>query len=353
MDPISYTTVEQQLNKLTSQKLIIENISFARDALNTYGYSNLIKSYRDPYVITSDNKKVYRSDVTFDQIYSLYILDKNLRNAVMATMLDLEEYVKENAASVLAASFGTHQNDYLNYKNYRNKKKTKKRFSLSGILKTMNETLATDKNPIHHYNTVHGIVPPWILFKSVYFSTIVNFIDLFKVHEQEELVKKLYDVNAMKLSMESLRKLMMDTLFICLEYRNLAAHGSRIYNHVCSKRLRVEEIFGSSFQAHLEGFSQLLFLLNLFKYADPYNFLKNALDQEVDRHCSAYPQDITYLGQILNMNIVARNLVYFSDSSNKFHTNPHCSGIKNVHECERKDAEAAGYIPCKKCCHES
>lgn len=114
MDPISYTTVEQQLNKLTSQKLIIENISFARDALNTYGYSNLIKSYRDPYVITSDNKKVYRSDVTFDQIYSLYILDKNLRNAVMATMLDLEEYVKENAASVLAASFGTHQNDYLN-----------------------------------------------------------------------------------------------------------------------------------------------------------------------------------------------------------------------------------------------
>lgn len=116
MDPISYTTVEQQLNKLTSQKLIIENISFARDALNTYGYSNLIKSYRDPYVITSDNKKVYRSDVTFDQIYSLYILDKNLRNAVMATMLDLEEYVKENAASVLAASFGTHQNDYLNYK---------------------------------------------------------------------------------------------------------------------------------------------------------------------------------------------------------------------------------------------
>ena len=41
----------------------------------------------------------------------------------------------------------------------------------------MNKTLDTDKDPIHHYNSEHGIVPPWILFKNIYFSTIINFIN--------------------------------------------------------------------------------------------------------------------------------------------------------------------------------
>ena len=78
-------------------------------------------------------------------------------------MLDLEEHIKEAAADVVAKSFGTHPDKYLNYRNYANKRKSKPRFSLSGILKTMNDTLLTDKNPIHHYQEEHGVVPPWIL----------------------------------------------------------------------------------------------------------------------------------------------------------------------------------------------
>ena len=54
----------------------------------------------------------------------------------MAAMLDLEEYIKEVTANVVAQSFGTHQNQYLEYRNYQNKRKTKYRFSLSGILDT-------------------------------------------------------------------------------------------------------------------------------------------------------------------------------------------------------------------------
>lgn len=54
---------------------------------------------------------------------SLYLLDKNLRNAVIASMLDLEEHIKEAAADVVAKSFGTHPDKYLNYRNYANKRK--------------------------------------------------------------------------------------------------------------------------------------------------------------------------------------------------------------------------------------
>ncbi len=353
MDKIEFSTVEEQIEKLKSQHLIIENEEEAIDALSLFGYSNLIKSYREPYVITSDAGKVYRSGVSFDQICSLYILDKNLRNGVMAAMQDLEEHIKELSATVIASSFGTHQDDYLQYRHYRNKRKRIDRFTLSGILNTMKKTLDTDKDPIHHYKEEHGIVPPWILFKSIYFSTIINFIDQFKIAEQNKLIHKLYDTDSISdsISLEeaNLRMLMIDTLYICLGYRNKAAHGGRIYNYNCPNVLRVHEIFGDSFSFNVNGFSQLLFVLSLLDYQSPYIGLQDILNEEVNRHCSKYPQDVTYLGQILNLDIISQTIVYVSNSSNKYHLIPHCSGIKNTVPLVLEEAKAQNYVPCKRC----
>ena len=348
-DNIKYTTVEQQIQKLLNQNLILNDVEYASKSLHLYGYSNLIKSYREPYVITSGKSKVYRSGVSFEQVCSLYILDKNLRNAVMAAMLDLEEHIKEATADVVAKSFGPHQEQYLSYKNYRNKRKRKKRFTLPGILDTMNETLTTDKNPIYHYKTEHGIVPPWILFKSIYFSTIVNFIDLFKSTELDELVHLLYNGNKLNLSDEALRKLLLDTLYVCLEYRNASAHGGRIYNYNCHFKVRYAEIFSSDLSSKSRGFNQLLFLLSLLKYQAPLQRLNDVLRRQLSRHCSRFPQDVTYLGQILNINIVTKDVVYISNTSNKYHATPHCSGIKRAKELSLEEAENKGYIPCKRC----
>lgn len=349
MDKIIYTTSEEQIRKLKSQNLIFENEEFAKDALSLFGYSNLVKSYREPYMITTNGKKVYRSGVSFEQLCSLYRLDKALRNAVMASMLDLEEHIKEAAADVVAKSFGTHPNEYLKYQNYSNKRKRKRQFSLTGILEKMNKTLNSDKDPICHYRTMHGVVPPWILFKSVYFSTIINFIDQFKASQKEEMVRKIYNTVPLGLPLESATKLMMDTLFICMEYRNTAAHGGRTYNYICDSKLRTDEIFNAHSEMNISGFSQLLLLLHLLDYQNPYDNLNSALTAELNRHCNSYPQDLTYLGQILNMDIVPTLVVWISENSNKYHSNPHCSGLKNATEIELEKAETQGYVPCKKC----
>lgn len=346
---IIYTTPEQQIEKLKSQNLIISDENAAIKYLELFGYSNLIKSYRDPYVYFSNGKKIFRSGVTFNQIVSLYMLDKHLRNAVMAAMIDLEEHIKEVAADVVAKSFGVHPDDYLLYRNYRNKSKRKYRFSLAGLLDTMKKTLDTDKDPIHHYQAEHGIVPPWILFKSVYFGTIVNFIDQFKTEQQNQMLDRLYDLSSLGISYEAGRKLMMDTLSICSDYRNLAAHGGRTYNYNSRTRLRVDEIFNPNKDVQIFGFCQLLFLLDLLNYHNPFIHLSSVLDGEVNRHCNIYPQDVTYLGQILNLDIAVRNTVYTTPGSNKFHSNQHCSGIKDAQAIDLSDALAKGLIPCKRC----
>ncbi|MBT9857552.1 hypothetical protein GPK86_14255 [Blautia faecis] len=343
-----YATIDEQIEKLKKQGLIIDDIDFAKTELSLYGYSNLIKSYRDPYTIVSDGKKFYRSGITFEQIWSLYILDKNLRNAVMASMLDLEEHIKEAAADVIASKYGIDQNDYLQFRNFVNKKKRKERFSLPSILDTLKAALDTDKNPIAHYSEKYGVVPPWILFKSIYFSTIVNFINLFKPEEQSILASKLYDENALNIHGKDLIFLMLDTLFICIEYRNLAAHGGRIYNHVSKSRLR----FASQTNNSIHGFSQLLFLLNMLNYQFPFEHLSDSLNYELSRHCSMYPEDITYLSQILNVNIIQRTPVWITSKSNKYHMDRHCCGIKDPIELDLSEAKKNALQPCKKCCHE-
>ncbi|RGZ00185.1 Abi family protein [Clostridium sp. AM58-1XD] len=283
--------------------------------------------------------------MTFEQVFSLYILDKNLRVAVMAAMLDLEEYIKEAVADVVAKSFGIDQFNYLQYRNYQNKKKYKRRFTLTGILETLTSTLETDKEPIHHYKSKYGIVPPWILFKSVYFSTIINFIDQLKIAEQRMMVNKLYS-NIKDISEENQVKLMMDTLFISLEYRNIAAHGGRIYNYKPKRDLH----FDNNDKFTTEGFCKLLRLLNTINYYGPYRYLDDVLNRELNRHCNAFPQDITYLSQILNINISSHQVVWITDKSNKYHDHRFCSGLKNAKEMDLEKAIKLGYTKCKKCC---
>lgn len=182
---------------------------------------------------------------------------------------------------------------------------------------------------------------------------IINFIDQFKIAEQNKLIHKLYDTDSISdsISLEeaNLRMLMIDTLYICLGYRNKAAHGGRIYNYNCPNVLRVHEIFGDSFSFNVNGFSQLLFVLSLLDYQSPYIGLQDILNEEVNRHCSKYPQDVTYLGQILNLDIISQTIVYVSNSSNKYHLIPHCSGIKNTVPLVLEEAKAQNYVPCKRC----
>ena len=343
---INHSSVEHQINKLKSQQLLIQDEKQAKDALMLYGYSNLIKSYRDPYFIIDGGQKTYRSGVSFEQISSLYLLDKNLRNAVMASMLALEEHIKEAAANVVAKSFGTDHNDYLKFKNYQNKRKKKIQFSLANLLNKMRGVLNTDKDPIHHYMQKYNTAPPWILFKSVYLSTIINFIDQFKALEKVSMANSLYELSELNISQTDLTRLMMDTLFTCNDYRNTAAHGGRIYNHVCRNTI---SSYGNM-PLPFHGFSQLLYLLRLLKYKDPYLYLQKALDEQINRHCSIYPADVTYLGQSLNINITPISYVYIANKNNKYHTNPHCSGILNPKQMELSSAESLGYIPCKRCC---
>lgn len=303
MDNIIYTTPEKQIEKLKAQGLIIHDERSASKSLSMFGYSNLVKKYREPYFIVNNETGSYKSGTTFEQLQSLYLLDKNLRNGVMAAMLDLEEHLKELTADVIASSFGIHQDEYLNHNNYQNRRKRTPRFTLTEVLNTLKDGLNSGKDPIRHYRECHNIIPPWILFSGVYFGTLVNFIDKFKNKEKSELALRLIKTVPEKQSNSNIRSIMMDVLNICREYRNVAAHGGKIYNHICKSTLRIDLYSPGSPAPCIDSITQFLKILFFLNYDYPYKYIKALLEKELTRHCKTFPDDLVYFERVLNVNL--------------------------------------------------
>ena len=62
-----------------------------------------------------------------------------------------------------------------------------------------------------------------------------------------------------------------------------------------------------------------------------------------------FPEDVTYLGSILDMDIEAHHIVWITKKSTLYHNNPHCSGMKFPIETEFDTAINLGYNPCRRC----
>lgn len=360
MKELKYTTFEEQVNKVRSQGLLIDDDFLTKKQIQTYGFYNIINGYRDPYInIDSSGNKSYTAGTSFQKIFSLFLLDHNLRSSIMAAMIDLEDHLRTVAAEVVAKNFGIHQEFYLKFSNYRDRSVKDPRFSLKSILKKLNDEVnRSQRGPIKHYRDAYGAVPPWVLFKGIYLSTLVNFIRLFKPKEKTDLVCQVYGIGEDTASLNSISNLLNDTLFICLEYRNLAAHGGRVYNYVPRAKTRLSNKSALELENLIENFNDrknnyglgsLLFLLSLFDYKLPFETIKLTLSQEIARHCSVFPEDCDPLSKITGVAVTPEYAVWVSLLSKKYHQNPFCSGLKNQVLMTLKDAIQQGFTPCKRC----
>lgn len=98
-------SVDKQIEKLKRQQLTFHDEDQARTLLMRYGYYNVINGYREPYIfINADGQKQYRDGVTFDQIYNLFVFDQTIRDAIMMSMVDLEDHLKAITSDIIGAS---------------------------------------------------------------------------------------------------------------------------------------------------------------------------------------------------------------------------------------------------------
>lgn len=353
---IAYTTIEQQIESLKEKGLSVENDEFARMVLERYGYYSVINSYKEPYQSNTDGNKKYVEGTTFEQIYSIFTLDHNLRNSTMSAMLELEEYLRAAVAEVLAVSFGVSQTDYLNFQNYRDRNCNNPKFTLDAILGKLRGAVESGKDPIRYYRERYNVVPPWILLKGTYFSTLINLVKYLKKEQKQKLMRMVLKIPGDVEITDDLTTLFQTSLFIFLDYRNAAAHGGRIYNFrsqytdslaITEEMVEIFPILGEVEKA--SGVKLLLMLLRIYRNSQPYRILKKSLDIQVDRHLQKYSKDIEILSECIGIAIVSRRYVWVNEKTKKFHNHKDCSGIANAVKMSFDDVNMSEYTPCKRC----
>lgn len=306
----NFTDADEQITILKSRNLKFEDEELAKARLIRYGYYSIINGYKDAYVETVDGKERYKDDVYFEQIYSLFIMDKNIRIAVLTSMLEMEEHIRALTSYVVAEHFTSDHTLYLKKENYKDRATRDNKYSLDSILKTLNGNLYSHKNPIKYHQESYKNVPPWILFKGTYMNTLVNFIRFFKKEQKEELLMLAFNIPQELAQNEALKELFSSILFSCLDYRNAAAHCGRIYNLNPSVKIRINNVFLDELAKVLTtsytfenkcNLSQLLYSLSLFDYKTMHSILYNCINSEINRHCSRYPKDIEYISSVTGL----------------------------------------------------
>lgn len=221
-----FLTYEQQLELLKKKKLKIPDEEKAIVYLKRYSYYSLISGYKDIFKVEKNGN--YRSDANFNLIVQLYVLDSYLRNLFLKQLISIEKNMKSLYSYAFCEVFGDSSASYLNATNYdytdRNQDLINEYLSIvNGIIKK------PDKFPNINYNIqTYGSVPLWIILHSLSFGNISKLYSFSKSTIQSKIAREFKSIYSKELS---------DILNVLTKFRNVCAHGERLYNYKTIKSL--------------------------------------------------------------------------------------------------------------------
>ncbi|MBY7704565.1 Abi family protein [Vibrio harveyi] len=155
-----FKTFEQQIEILKSRGLVIEDNQQVIEILKQENYYNIINGYKDLFLNDNkNNKECFKNGTTFDEIYSLFLFDRELRSIILKYILLFERDFK----TIMSYNFSQKYNienrvdSYLYPQNYR-----EDYVDVLNFISTVNNiiTSKSQKTPyIKHYIQQYGHVP--------------------------------------------------------------------------------------------------------------------------------------------------------------------------------------------------
>ena len=214
-----FRSLDEQIALLKEKGLIIVNEDFAKSALSSISYYDLINRYQQYFMIS----KKFRFGVTIESLYSFYLFDKDIQFVIMKYSALVENIFKNKLSYIIAQHLGVSITDYLS-PHYFVAKREKSKLTFSVVRKNIECYLTSThvSNPTLHYMSNHNHIPPWILFKNISFSNSINIYKLLRSDLKKYVTDSLLPGNQ-KYSekVEFLEK----SLEMVRTFRNYAAHN--------------------------------------------------------------------------------------------------------------------------------
>ena len=219
-----FKTLTEQVEILESKGLEVKDVEKAKDILLRENYF-FISGYRHVFLKQDANHNFIEGS-TFEEMYSLFQFDRQLRNIIFKNLLIVENNYKSIVSYVLSKNYGYKERDYLKLENFttdRNKYR-----QVNDLLRKMKRQIRVNggqHSATLHYINNYGYIPLWIVVKVLSFGIISEVFSILKEKDKEE-VASIFKLNSS--SLESY-------LPILANYRNLCAHEDILFDHLTQR----------------------------------------------------------------------------------------------------------------------
>lgn len=313
MNDKSFLPMDEQIKLLESRGLLFQNKEFAKNSLLNYGYYEIINGYKDCFLTTNNgNEDHFNSGITFEHIFQLFTLDRNLRSHVMSALETFEINLRQALAYTVAENISDQDSEYLCRKNYVTGKKQyiksahKEAYPIDILLNTLKSITHSNSEPFKHYREDYHNIPPWIIVKKLNFGNLIWWYRLLKSPLKCIVTSRMTGIDATIIKQLQLFESGYSSLLsLYLDYRNTAAHGGRIYNHFSKQH---ELPYNSVIHPLLKisqadyrngkGRSRLGTLaraLQISSNPTPYNELQIGLSIYLKQYFKLFPEDKTFI----------------------------------------------------------
>ena len=224
MNKKEFKTLDEQLGIFKSKGLTINDEEEARNILLKENYF-FINGYRRILMVSSKEKKFVKG-ATFDELYAIFMFDRELRNILFKNLLIIENNIKSIMSYKLSIKYGYKEKNYLKESNFTTDNKDKRR--VNDVINKMKRQIRVNSqnhSATLHYITNYGYIPLWVLVKVLSFGLINELYGILKPEDQKEIAD-LYGIE-----MEDMEVY----LSLLANYRNLCAHEDIVFDHRTQK----------------------------------------------------------------------------------------------------------------------
>jgi len=215
-----FKTLEEQIKILKDKGLVIKDEKYALDILMRENYF-FLSGYKT-LLYYSKNDRRFIEGTTFEEYYSVFLFDRNIRHILFKHLMVVENNIKSVISYQLSKNYGISEKDYLNPKNFSSDPiKSRQIGDLLRKMKRQIKANTKQHNATVHFLNNYGFVPLWVMVKVLSFGILSELYAVLKVDDKISIAE-YFDIDSGNLE---------DYLPILANYRNLCAHEDILYNN--------------------------------------------------------------------------------------------------------------------------
>lgn len=255
----TFKTLDEQIDIMRSKGLKILDVDKAKDILFRENYF-FINGYRQ--LLMYPNEKRFIKGSTFDELYSIFIFDRKIRNIFFKYILVIENNIKSVMSYYLSKKYGYKEKEYLKDENFiEDPNRVKQVHDVISKMKRQIRINGAQHRATAHYVMNYGYIPLWVLVKVLSFGIVAELFGILK-DEDREMIASIYNIDD-------------DTLLIFLSllanFRNICAHEDIFYDHRTGRRIpdnKYHRLLGIEMdeEGYVFGKNDLYALVLIMKY---------------------------------------------------------------------------------------